>query len=87
MTHSLSKHGGWRTDLSGPLPHAADLFCGLGGWTEGLLADGWDVTGYDIEAHEYDGERYPAKIPFALSQWIARTYKPQCVAASACNNM
>ena len=22
-------------------PLAADLFCGLGGWTEGLLAEGW----------------------------------------------
>ena len=41
---------------------AIDLFCGLGGWTEGLLAEGYDVTGYDIEAHEYDGERYPATL-------------------------
>jgi hypothetical protein len=43
-------------------PMAIDLFCGLGGWTEGLLAEGFDVTGYDIEAHEYDGERYPARL-------------------------
>lgn len=41
---------------------AIDLFCGLGGWTEGLLAEGYEVTGYDIEAHEYDGERYPATL-------------------------
>lgn len=43
-------------------PQAIDLFCGLGGWTEGLLSEGYEVTGYDIEAHEYDGERYPATL-------------------------
>lgn len=43
-------------------PKAVDLFCGLGGWTDGLLANGYDVTGYDIEAHEYGEERYPAKL-------------------------
>lgn len=43
-------------------PIAIDLFCGLGGWTEGLLAEGYDVTGYDIEAHEYGGEKYPAHL-------------------------
>jgi hypothetical protein len=40
-------------------PLAIDLCCGLGGWTEGLLAEGWRVRGYDIEAHEYGDERYP----------------------------
>jgi hypothetical protein len=34
----------------------------LGGWTEGLLAEGWCVRGYDIEAHEYGDERYPAEL-------------------------
>jgi hypothetical protein len=34
-------------------PLAIDLFCGLGGWTDGLLALGYRVVGYDIEAHEY----------------------------------
>lgn len=34
-------------------PLAIDLFCGLGGWTEGLLAEGWDVVGFDIERHRY----------------------------------
>jgi hypothetical protein len=43
-------------------PLAIDLFCGLGGWTDGLLAEGYDVIGFDIEAHEYDGERYPAQL-------------------------
>jgi site-specific DNA-cytosine methylase len=43
-------------------PLAIDLCCGLGGWTEGLLAEGWRVRGYDIEEHEYGEERYPAEL-------------------------
>lgn len=43
-------------------PLAIDLCCGLGGWTEGLLSEGWQVRGYDIEAHEYGDERYPAEL-------------------------
>ena len=41
---------------------AADLCCGLGGWTEGLLAEGYEVRGYDVERHSYDGEEYPADL-------------------------
>jgi hypothetical protein len=43
-------------------PLAIDLCCGLGGWTDGLLSEGWQVRGYDIEAHEYGEERYPAEL-------------------------
>ena len=43
-------------------PLAMDLFCGLGGWAEGLLAEGWDVVGFDIERHEYGEHRYPATL-------------------------
>jgi len=34
-------------------PLAIDIYCGLGGWTEGLLAEGWRVVGFDIERHRY----------------------------------
>lgn len=44
------------------MPLAIDLFCGLGGWTEGLLAEGYDVFGFDIEQHQYGEHRYPAKL-------------------------
>lgn len=43
-------------------PIAIDLYCGLGGWTEGLLAEGYYVVGFDIERHEYGDERYPAQL-------------------------
>src|SRR6185369_9872009 len=44
------------------MPLAIDLYCGLGGWTEGLLAEGWRVRGYDIEEHVYGEDRYPAEL-------------------------
>jgi hypothetical protein len=39
-----------------PKPLAIDLFCGLGGWAEGFLAEGYDVIGFDIEARPYPGQ-------------------------------
>ena len=41
---------------------AIDLYCGLGGWTDGLLAEGWQVVGFDIERHVYGEHRYPAQL-------------------------
>lgn len=43
-------------------PLAIDLCCGLGGWTEGLLAEGYEAHGFDIEAHEYGEEKYPGTL-------------------------
>jgi len=43
-------------------PLAIDLFCGLGGWTEGLLAEGYYVVGFDIERHQYGDAKYPGQL-------------------------
>ena len=43
-------------------PLAIDLFCGLGGWTKGLLDEGWECVGFDIEQHVYGEHRYPAQL-------------------------
>jgi len=43
-------------------PLAIDLFCGLGGWTEGLLMEGYEAIGFDIEKHVYGEARYPAHL-------------------------
>lgn len=43
-------------------PIAIDLCCGLGGWAEGLLAEGYEVIGYDTEAHDYGTGGYPGML-------------------------
>ena len=56
---------GWESHKRLPLyakPLAIDLFCGLGGWTEGLLAEGYDVVGFDNERHQYGDQRYPGSL-------------------------
>jgi hypothetical protein len=41
---------------------AIDLFCGLGGWAEGFLAEGYDVIGFDLERHDYGTGGYPGQL-------------------------
>jgi len=43
-------------------PLAIDICCGLGGWTDGLLAEGWDVIGFDIGNHQYGEHRYRGQL-------------------------
>ena len=47
-----------RRGEEGVKPLAIDLFCGIGGFTEGLLAEGWDVIGFDIERHEAREQKF-----------------------------
>lgn len=45
-----------RENLTSQKPLAIDLFCGLGGWAEGFLAEDYDVIGFDIESWPYPGQ-------------------------------
>jgi hypothetical protein len=50
------------TDRPTDRPLAIDLFCGFGGWTEGLLAEGYRVIGFDNVRHVYGDEKYPGQL-------------------------
>jgi hypothetical protein len=43
-------------------PFVIDLYCGLGGWSEGFLAEGYECIGYDLEAHDYGTGGYPGEL-------------------------
>jgi len=43
-------------------PLMVDIFCGLGGWAEGGLAEGYYVVGFDIERHVYGEHHYPGQL-------------------------
>ena len=43
-------------------PLCIDLFCGLGGWGEGFLAEGYEVVGFDIKRHDYGTGAYPGNL-------------------------
>lgn len=43
-------------------PLAIDLYCGLGGWADGFLAEGYNVVGFDIERHDYGTGGYPGQL-------------------------
>ena len=43
-------------------PLCVDLYCGLGGWSEGFLAEGYECVGFDIERHNYGSGGYPGQL-------------------------
>jgi hypothetical protein len=43
-------------------PKCIDLFCGLGGWSEAFIEEGYECIGYDIEAHDYGTGGYPGTL-------------------------
>jgi len=43
-------------------PLCIDIYCGLGGWAEGFLTEGYTVVGFDIERHDYGTGGYPGHL-------------------------
>jgi hypothetical protein len=43
-------------------PLVFDLFCGLGGWSESFISQGYRAVGFDIEAHDYGADGYPGEL-------------------------
>jgi hypothetical protein len=43
-------------------PLVLDLFSGLGGFSEGFIANGFRAVGFDIEAHDYGQGGYPGQL-------------------------
>ena len=54
------------------MPLAIDLFTGLHGWAEGLVAEGFDVVGFDVE--DMCGQ-FGVPRPLPLSRHIAATFR------------
>lgn len=43
-------------------PLCIEIYAGLGGWSEGFIAEGWTCIGFDIERHVYGGAKYPGQL-------------------------
>jgi hypothetical protein len=51
-----------KADRAAMKPLCVDLFCGLGGWADGFIAEGYRVVGFDIERHDYGTGGYPGQL-------------------------
>lgn len=75
-------------DLLKMKPIVFDLFCGLGGWSEAFIAEGYRAVGIDVEAHDYGKGGYPGElllrdIRSVSGGELVNTYGiPACIVAS-----
>jgi C-5 cytosine-specific DNA methylase len=60
MTKLFSGSPDFSSSIEKPICY--DLYCGLGGWAEGFLSEGFHCIGYDIEKHDYGTGTYPGEL-------------------------
>ncbi len=69
-------------------PLVFDLFCGLGGWSEAFIKEGYRAVGFDIEQHDYGTGAYPGELvlrdvrSIAGSELVKTSGVPTCIVAS-----
>ena len=65
-------------------PVVIDVFCGLGGWSAGFLAEGYECYGFDIERHDYGSGGYPGQLVLqdALTIHGSQFRDAACIVAS-----
>ena len=69
-------------------PLVFDLFCGLGGWSDSFIAEGYRAIGFDIEAHDYGNGSYPGELllrdirSISGAELVKQYGVPACIVAS-----
>ncbi len=69
-------------------PIVFDLYCGLGGWSEAFIKQGYRAVGFDIEQHDYGTGGYPGELVIRDvrslngSELIKQYGVPACIVAS-----
>lgn len=69
-------------------PIVFDLYCGLGGWSEAFIAQGYRAVGFDVEAHDYGTGGYPGELvlrdvrSLTGAELVKQYGVPACIVAS-----
>jgi hypothetical protein len=69
-------------------PLVFDLYCGLGGWSEAFIAQGYRACGFDVEAHDYGTGAYPGELvvrdvrSLTGAELVKQYGVPVCIVAS-----
>jgi site-specific DNA-cytosine methylase len=69
-------------------PIVFDFFCGLGGFSQPFIDEGYRAIGFDIEAHDYGNGGYPGELVLADvrkingAELVKQYGVPACIVAS-----